>query len=58
MALFVGHLMRGLLFGVGAADPLSLGGAAALLIAVAVAACWLPAWRAMRTDPVVVLRDE
>jgi putative ABC transport system permease protein len=47
-----------LLFGIGPFDPIAFGGAAALLSAVAVAAAVLPAWRAMRVDPAVALREE
>ncbi|MGB7023824.1 MAG: ABC transporter permease [Candidatus Acidiferrales bacterium] len=52
------QLMRSLLFGVNAADPLTFAGVAILLTAVAVGACYIPARRAMRTDPIVALRYE
>jgi predicted permease len=57
-ALAAGRLARGLLFGVGAADPLTLGAAAALLAAVGGLAAWLPARRAARTDPLTALRGD
>ncbi len=51
-------LLQSLLFGVTAHDPLVFAGNAALLFAVAVAACLIPAFRATRADPMVVLRAE
>ena len=47
-----------MLYGVQATDPLTLGSIAALLLAVAFAACWWPARRAARLDPLVALRHE
>jgi predicted permease len=57
-ALIAARLLRGLLFGVGPNDPVTLGGVAFILAAVGVAACWLPAARAARVDPAVALRAE
>jgi predicted permease len=57
-ALIAARLLRGLLFGVGPNDPVTLGGVACILAAVGVAACWLPAARAARVDPAVALRAE
>jgi putative ABC transport system permease protein len=52
------RFMRSLLLGVSATDPVTFGGVAILLILVAVAACLIPAQRAMRVDPMVALRYE
>jgi predicted permease len=56
-AAIAGRLLARLLIGVTPADPLSFGAAAAIQIAVAVAACLLPARRATQADPVASLRD-
>jgi predicted permease len=57
-ALIVSHLMAGLLFGVRPTDPLTFLGVAILLIGVSLVACYIPARRAMRVDPLVALRYE
>ncbi len=56
-ALGVGKLLERALYGVGGQDPASLAGAAAVLVLVACGACWLPARRASRMDPLAALRE-
>jgi predicted permease len=50
--------MKNLLYGVAATDPLTFGSVAALLAFIALIACYAPARRASRVDPIVVLREE
>ncbi len=52
------RLMSAMLFGVSASDPLTFVIVATLLTAVALAACYIPARRAMRVDPMEALRHE
>lgn len=58
IALAFAPLVEGLLFEVPARDPVTLAAVVALLTVVAAAASWIPARRAMRVEPMAVLREE
>jgi len=55
-AIFATRLIRGLLFGVAPHDPVTLVLVAAMMSAIGVAACWIPARRAARIDPAIAIR--
>jgi predicted permease len=57
-AVVVSHLMARLLYGVRPTDPLTFAGVALLLVGVAALACYIPARRAIRVDPLIALRHE
>ena len=57
-ALSLTHLMSSLLFGVSASDPITFATVAALLMVVALGACYFPARRASSVEPMVALRGE
>jgi putative ABC transport system permease protein len=56
VALALAGALRGLLYGVSSADPTTFAAVALFLAVVALLACWLPARRAARVDPMVTLR--
>jgi len=55
-SVWLTKLMSTMLFGVSSTDPLAFGAAAVMLSLVALAACYIPARRAMRVDPIIALR--
>jgi putative ABC transport system permease protein len=58
VAFVLTRLMRSLVYGVGTLDPLTFVSVPIVLVAVALAACWVPARRAARLDPIAALRQE
>ena len=52
------RLLKSILYGVSAIDPITFTVVALLLTLVALLACWLPAHRAARVDPMIALRNE
>ena len=57
-AIVLTRLMGSLLFGVSSTDPVIYLGISVVLLLVAVSACYLPAWRATRVEPIIALRSE
>jgi ABC-type antimicrobial peptide transport system permease subunit len=57
-SLFVTRAMESLLFGVSPTDPVTFGGITSVIVLVTLTACWIPARRATRVDPLVALRYE
>lgn len=58
VSLALTRVIKGLLFGVSATDPITLLAVSVLLTLTAVLASWIPAWRATKIDPLVTLREE
>ena len=58
LAFGLTRVLGAFLYGVSASDPATFVGIAALLAAIAFVACWAPARRATRVDPLVALRSE
>ena len=57
-AIAIGHLIRSMLYGISPFDPVALGAVVAVLALAALAASWIPARRAARVDPALVLRND
>ena len=58
VSLLATRLIQGLLFGVAPHDPVTLAAVAALMAAIGITACWIPALRAARIDPGVAIRTQ
>ena len=58
LSLLFTRLLRGMLYGVSANDPLTIFSVTVILTAVAVVACLLPALKAIRIDPVTAIREQ
>jgi ABC-type antimicrobial peptide transport system permease subunit len=57
-AVWAGQLLSSFLFGIGPRDPATIAAVVMLLLGVAAMACWIPARRASRIDPLIALRYE
>lgn len=57
-ALFLGKMLSGMLYGVNPADLTGIAEAAVVLVSIALLACYIPAHRASRVDPLVALHEQ
>lgn len=57
-AFFAARVIRGLLFGVAPHDPITLIAVAVMMAVIGAGACWIPAHRAARIDPVIAMRSQ
>ncbi len=58
LALTGASLLKSFLYGFSASDPITFTGIAVMLLTIAFLACWIPARRATRVDPMIALRAE
>jgi len=58
VALTLARVMRSLIYNVSPADPLTFAAVALMVMAIALLACWMPAHRATKANPMVALRAE
>jgi len=58
VALTLARVLRSMIYNVSPADPLTFTAVGVMVIAIALLACWLPAWRATKANPMVALRAE
>jgi len=58
LAFAAANVIRGLLYGIAPHDPMTFAGVSALMAAIGIGACWIPAARAARIDPAITMRAE